>query len=184
MDCSPPGSSVHGILQARTLDWLPFPSPGDLPDPGMETACPTSADGFFTTGPPVKVSDSHSVMSDSLRPHGLYSPLNSAGQNTRVDGLSLLQAIFPTQGSIPGLLHCRWILYHLSHQGSPRILEWVAYPFSNISSWPRNWTGVSCIPGRFFTSWATREAPYSSYYVLNVCSVAQSCPTLLWLPGL
>ena len=41
---------------------------------------------------------------------------------------ALLQGIFPTQGSNPGLLHCRQILYHLSHQVSPRILEWVAYP--------------------------------------------------------
>ena len=36
MDCSPPGSSVHGILQARILEWVPFPPPGDLPDPGIE----------------------------------------------------------------------------------------------------------------------------------------------------
>ena len=46
----------------------------------------------------------------------------------------------------------------LSHQKSPRILEWVAYPFSRRSSPPRNWIGVSCIAGGFFTSWATREA--------------------------
>ena len=71
---------------------------------------------------------------------------------------SLLQAIFPTQGSNPGLPHCRWILYHLSHEGSPRILEWAAYAFFSRSSWPRNLTGVSYIAGRFFTSWATREA--------------------------
>ena len=44
--------------------------------------------------------------------------------------LSLFQGIFPTQGSNPGLPHCRWILYQLSHQGSSRILGWVAYPFS------------------------------------------------------
>ena len=42
---------------------------------------------------------------------------------------SLLQGIFQIEGLNPGLLHCRWILYQLSHQGSPRILEWVAYPF-------------------------------------------------------
>ena len=40
VDCSPPGSSVHGILQARTLQWLPDPSPGDLPDPGIEPRSP------------------------------------------------------------------------------------------------------------------------------------------------
>ena len=47
-------------------------------------------------------------------------------------------------------------------QGSPRILEWVVYPFSNRSSWSRNRTGVSCIAGEFFTNWAMKEAPYSS----------------------
>ena len=71
---------------------------------------------------------------------------------------SLLQGIFPIQGLSPGLPHCRQILYQLSHQGSSRTLEWVAYPFSRGSSWPRNWTRVCCIAGRFFTSWATREA--------------------------
>ena len=111
----------------------------------------------------------------SLRPHGLYSPWNSPGQNTGVGSLSLLQGIFPTQGSNPSLLHCRWILYQLSHSGSPRILEWVAYPFSSRSSWARNQTGLSCIAGGFFTNWTIREA--------DICTAAaaeslQSCPTL------
>ena len=97
-------------------------------------------------------------MSDFLWPHGLCSPWNSPGQNTGVGSLSLLQGIFPTQGSNPGLPHCRRILYQLSHQGSQRILEWVVYPFSSRSSRPRNWTGVSCTAGRFFTNWAIREA--------------------------
>ena len=74
----------------------------------------------------MKWSKSRSVMSDSLWPHGLYSPWNSPGQNTGVGGLSLLQRIFPTPGSSPGLPHCRQILYH-NNNGSPRILEWVAY---------------------------------------------------------
>ena len=55
-DCSPPGSSIHGILQARILEWVAMPS---------------------------------------------------------------CRGLFPTQGSNPGLPHCRWILYHLSHQESP-----------------------------------------------------------------
>ena len=71
----------------------------------------------------VAESESGSVVSDSLRPHGLYSPWNSPGQNTGVSSLSFLQGIFPTQGSNPGLPHCRQILYQLSHKGSPRILE-------------------------------------------------------------
>ena len=69
-------------------------------------------------------------MSDSLRPHGLYSPWNSPGQNTGVGSLSLLQGIFPIQGANPGLPHHTQILYQLSHKGSPRILEWVAIPSS------------------------------------------------------
>ena len=103
-------------------------------------------------------SESHSVLSNSLQPPGLYFWCNSPDQNTGVGSLSLLQGIFPAQGLNPGLLHCRRILYQLSHKGSPRILDWVAYPFSSRSSWPRNWTGVSCIAGRFFTNWAMREA--------------------------
>ena len=103
-------------------------------------------------------SESHSLVSDSLRPHGLYSPRNSPGQNTGVGSLSLLQGIFPTQGSNPGLLHCRWILYQLSHKASLRILERVAYPFPSGSSWPRNRMGVCCIAGIFPTNWAIREA--------------------------
>ena len=108
-------------------------------------------------------SESLSVMSDSLQPHGLYSPWIFPGQNTRVGSLSLLQGIFPIQRSNPGLPHCRQILYQLSHKGRPRILEWVAYSFSSGSSWLRNWTGVSCIAGRLFTNWAMREARYFYY---------------------
>ena len=67
-------------------------------------------------------------------PWTLYSPWNSPGQNTGVGSLSLLQGIFPAQGLNPGLPHCRQILYQLSHQGSPRVLEWAAYPFSSGSS--------------------------------------------------
>ena len=103
-------------------------------------------------------SESHSVVSDSFRPPGLYSSWKSLGQNTEVGSLSLLQRIFPSQELNPDLPLCRWILYQLSHKGSPRMPEWIAYPFSSRSSWPRNWTGVSCIAGRFFTNWAIREA--------------------------
>ena len=67
-----------------------------------------------------------------------------------------------------------FFFYHLSHQGSPRILEWVAYPFSRGSSLPRNQTGVSCISGRFFTSWATRE----THSIYTAAKSLQSCPTL------
>ena len=55
-------------------------------------------------------------MFNSLRPHELYSPWNSPGQNTGVGSLSLLQGIFPTQESNQGLLHCGQILYQLSYR--------------------------------------------------------------------
>ena len=116
IDCSLPGSSVHEIFQARTLEW---------------TQVSVIADRFFSFSAtrhwdPQKTSESESrsVVSDSLQPHGRYSPQNSPGQNTGVGSRSLLQGIFPTQGSNPGLPHCRQILYQLSHRGSPRILEW------------------------------------------------------------
>ena len=93
----------------------------------------------------------------------LYDPLDcsppgssvhgdSLGKNTGVGCHALLQGIFPNPGIEPGSLHCRQILYHLSHQGSPRVLEWVAFPFSRGSSRPKNRTGISCIAGGFFTS--------------------------------
>ena len=106
------------------------------------------------------VSESRSVVSDFLQPHGLHSTWNSPGQNTSVGSPSLLQGIFPTQRLNPGLPHCRQILYQLSHEGSPRIQEWVAYIFSSGSSRSSNWTGVSCIAGRFFTNWAIKEAEH------------------------
>ena len=108
----------------------------------------------------MKESESHSVVSNSLRPHGLYSPWRCPGQNTGVGRLSLVLGIFLIQGPNPGLPHCRWILYQLRHQESPRILEWVAYLFSSGSSWPRDLTGISCFSGGFFTCWAIREALY------------------------
>ena len=88
---------------------------------------------------------------------------DSPGKNTGVGCHALLQGIFPIQGSNPGLPHCRWILYHLSHQRSPRIVEWGVCPFSRRSSWPGYWTRDSCIAGRYFTSWATREAHCIAY---------------------
>ena len=160
-----PCSSVRGILQARTLEWvaISFSRGSSRLRDWTWVAC--IAGRFFTDSllsePSGNQSESESpsVVSDSLPPYGLYSPWNSPGQTTGVGGLFLLQGIFPTQGSNLGLQHCGWILYQLSHKGSPRILEWVAYPFSSGSSQPRNRTGVSCNAGGFFTNWTIREVP-------------------------
>ena len=59
----------------------------------------------------------------------VYGIWNSPGQNTGMGSLSLIPRIFPTQGSNTGLTHCRRILYQLADKGSPRIQQWVAYPF-------------------------------------------------------
>ena len=112
--------------------------------------------------------ESHSVESNSLWPYArLLCPWNSPGKNTGVGCHALLQEIFPTQILNLGLPHCWQILYQLNHQGSPRRMEWVAYPFSSRSSPPRNWTRISCIAGGFFTSWATNKCVWLSLLCLS-----------------
>ena len=146
---------------------------------------------------------------------------DSPSRNTAVGCHVFLPMISPTQESNPGLPHCRQILYRLSHQGSPWILEWVAYPFPEDlpdpgigprsptlqadsllsepaekpmntgvgslpffreSSWPRNWTGVSCLAGIFFTSWATREAR-ELVYMIHIFSLNYFPPTVRTFPA-
>ena len=126
--CDPMDNRVHGILQARILEWVAFPFSRGSSQPRIKSRSPT------------------------LQADSLPAELPGKPKNTGVGSLSFLQGIFPTQESNRGLLHCRRILYQLSHKGSPRILEWVAYPFFRRSSRPRNRTRVSCIAGGFFTN--------------------------------
>ena len=101
---------------------LPFLSPGGLPDPGIKLASHAlQEDSLLLSHWESLIS---SVKWKPLSRVWLFatpwtSPWNSPGQNTGVGSCSLLQGIFPTQGWNPGLLHCRRILYQLSHQGSP-----------------------------------------------------------------
>ena len=90
-------------------------------------SCPTRCDTMVCSPPGSSV-------------HG-----DSPGKNTGVGFHALFQGIFLTHGSNPGLPRCRQIIYCLSHQGSQRKLEWVAYPFSRGSSRTMKQTGVSCI---------------------------------------
>ena len=94
--CNPMDYTVHGILQARILEWVAFPfflfSRGSS-QPGIEPRSPTLQVDYLPAEQPGKP------------------------KNTEVRGLSLLQRIFPTQESNRGLLYCRWILYQLSYQG-------------------------------------------------------------------
>ena len=96
MDCSPQGSFVHGIFQAGMLKWIATPSSrgSSWPDPGIEPRSP------------------------ALQVISLPAEPQERPKNTGVGSLSLLQGIFPTQGSNPGLPYCRQILYQLSHKGS------------------------------------------------------------------
>ena len=152
MDYSPSGFSVHGILQARSwpMDW---------------TQVSWIAGRFFTTEPPGKpIKEEKSLYlvlrvfyavlcliaqsCPTLQPHGLHParflcPWRFSRQGYWSGLRCPPQGIFPAEGLNPCLQHCRMTLYHLSHQGSPRILEWKAYPFSRGSSQPRNWTGIS-----------------------------------------
>ena len=99
MNCSPPGYSVHGILQARILEWIAMPSSRRSSQPRDRTQVSHIASGFFTVWATRKP------------------------KNTGVESLSLFQGIFLTQESSGVLLHCRWILYQLSYQGSPNYLQ-------------------------------------------------------------
>ena len=122
--------SGSGLSQLRVLPILSCPETSLRRKPTKVQLCEMNLHPNLEK----KKSESHLVVSNSFRPHGLYSPWNSPGQNTGVGSLSLLQVVFLTQGWNPGLPHCRRILHQLSHKGSPRILEWVAYPFSSGSS--------------------------------------------------
>ena len=127
MNCSLPGSSVHGILQAGILEWVAMPSSRRSFQPRDRTHVSCVAGGFFTTeslGKPKYTmkseseSVSHSVVPDSLWHHGLQPtrllcPWDFPDKSTEMASHFLLQGIFPTLGSNPGLLHCRQILYQL-----------------------------------------------------------------------
>ena len=137
MDCSPLGSSVLGIFQVRILEWVAIHSllQEIFLTQGLNLGllhCRQILYCLNHQGSPkeVKVAQSCLTLCDRID----YTVWNSPGQNPGVGSLSLLQGIFPTQGSNPGLPHCGQILYQLSHKGSPRILEWVAYPFFSGSS--------------------------------------------------
>ena len=143
MDHSTPGLSVHHQLPEFTqthLHWVSdaIQPPYPLLSPSPPAFNLSQHQGLFNW-----VSSSHQVAKVlEFQPQhqsfqwALRILWNSPGQNTGVGSLSLLQGIFPTQGLNLGLLHGRRILYQLNHQGSPRILECVAYPFSSGSSPP------------------------------------------------
>ena len=93
-----------------------------------------------------------------------YSPWNSPGQNTGVGGFSLLQGKFPTQGWNPGFLHCRWILYQLSHKESLRGHEFEQNPGDRVGQGRL----VSCVHGvtksqTWLSDWTATKILYVKY---------------------
>ena len=127
IDGSPPGSPVPGILQARVLEWgaISFSNAWKwkvkVKSLNRVRLLATPWAAAYQTPPSMGFSRQEDWSGVPLpSPHGLYSSWNSAGQHTGVGSFSLLQGIFPTQGSNPGFPHCRWILYQLSHKGSPK----------------------------------------------------------------
>ena len=84
MDCSPPGSSVHGISRQEYWSGVPFPSLGDLPDSGIKAMSPSLAGGFFTTELPGKpISQSSEVTTDNTT----VNPGDCSGQQSPRDHL-------------------------------------------------------------------------------------------------
>ena len=112
---------------------------------------------------------SRSVVSNSLWPHGLYSPWNSPYQNTGVGSHSLLQGIFPTQRSNPGLQHCRWILYQLSHQGSPIWKEGLLFQQEGLPTarWTSKSSAISCLN--------VRHADEQTWWCTSICIAYHCC---------
>ena len=143
MNCTIPGSFVHGILQARILEWVSVPFFRGFSQPRDQTQVSLIAGGFFTiwatsealymcvcvcvcvcvwTWKKVTLLLAQSCLT-------LWDPMNCSSPGSSVHGIS-----------------------------QARILEWIASPFSRRSYQPRDQSWVSCIAGRFFTIWATREA--------------------------
>ena len=112
-------------------------------------------------------------MSDSLWPHGLYSPWDSPGQNTGVGSLSLLQGIFPTQGLNPGLPHCRRFLYQLSHQVNLNVHKWSTSLHGIPGSQENEWGRSMCTDLERCTHTKTKMAGGGTIYTKEAlqCSV-------------
>ena len=134
----------------------------------------------------IKVCESHSVVSDSLWPHGLCNPWNSPGQNTGVGSRSLLLSllwIFPTQGSNSGLPHCRRILNQLNHKGSPTLIKSITpNPKTNfiLESWkPGEWTlGLDWQwEMKYFLPYQWTRMSQSSVIVVHQCELVSPMGT-------
>ena len=162
MDCRPPGSSVHGISQARILQWVPFPSLGDPPNPGIKPMSPALAGGFYITEPPGKP-----IL---WRPQ-TKSWLPSLPQNTVTTGKPRLHLVSLLAPEWPLVCHC---------PNSSQVRQWGPRPsimFSTLSS------GTGCrFPAERPTGRHSIHALVQSSgrsYGLTSPSTCTSCPHLL-----
>ena len=140
MDCSPPGFPVHGILQARTVEWVAIPSPGDLPNPGIKPESPTLPADSLPSEPPGKLSSSSCCCSltescPTLKSHGLQRSQASLSFtiSQRLLKLMSIKSVMPSNY----LIFCHPLLLLPSILPSIRL-------FSNESAlcirWPKYWS--------------------------------------------
>ena len=135
-----------GFSRQEYWSGLPFPSPGDLPNPGIEPEFPAFQADALTSEPPGKHKGEAISVGVCLT---LSKYQHAEGEREHEVTQSYLTLCDPMVCSLPGS----------SAHGifKARILEWVAISFSRRSSWLRDWTWISCIVGRRFTGWATRR---------------------------
>ena len=133
MGCSLPGSSIHGILQARILEWvaISFSRGSSWPRNRTQVSCITGSykgspllEWQLFLSPRGLPNPGIEPRSPTLQVDSLLSEPPGKPKNTGVGSLSLLQRIFLTQELNLGLLHCRWILCQLSYEGSPNMWWW------------------------------------------------------------
>ena len=170
MDCSPSGSSIHGISQANILEWVAISFSGGSSQPGDRTHIPwidrqiiyhggtrealtvhyilviwVSSDTIVKGCAVCAVSEGSSWSNREMTP---WSEVKWSGVAQSCPTLCNPMDCSPAGSSIHGIFQAR-------------VLDWVAISFPRGSSWPRNQTLVSRIAGRLFTIWATREAQYN-----------------------
>ena len=137
MDCSPPGSSVHEIIQTRILEWvnIHFSRRSSWPRDWTQVTC--IADSFFTVW---AIREAH-IEHERKWSHSVMSDCDHMDHSL-------------PDSSIHGIFQAR-------------VLEWIAIAFSRRSSQSRDWTWVSCILGRCFTVWDTRKVPHRVWMCLK-----------------
>ena len=156
MDYSPPGSSVHGVLQARILEWIAISF-------SRESARPINQTCVYCIGTWILYHWTLRGAQKYIRWQKTNNQTNNWGtQLLKINSFRIYVVVL-----VPQLCPTLWphgITPASSAHGIflARVLEWVAISFSRRSSRPRDRTRVSCTAGWFFTNWATRTAPWNS----------------------